>query len=120
LQHFNVSTHPPKIPIIKEVLLLPPLVNWIKYNIDGAAKGNPSIVASGSVFRNSDAELLLCFAVPLGFASSYQAELCAAMTAIEVAHSRHWHNLWLETDSTSVVLAFNISNIYVTWNLINR
>ncbi|GAU37904.1 hypothetical protein TSUD_163410 [Trifolium subterraneum] len=120
LKHFKVSIHPPKIPLLKEVLWQPPLVNWIKCNIDGAAKGNPGIAACGGVFRNSDANFIFCFAEPLGFASSYQAELCAAMTAIEIAHTRNWHNLWLETDSTLVVLAFKNSNTKVAWNLRNR
>jgi ribonuclease HI len=92
----------------------------IKCNIDGAAKGNHGTAASGGVFRNSNAELLLCFAEPLGFASSYHAELCAAITAIEVAHNRNWYNLWLKSDSASVVLAFNTSNTDVAWNLRNR
>jgi ribonuclease HI len=64
--------------------------------------------------------LLLCFAQPLSFASSYQAKLCAAMTAIEVAPSRNWYNLWVETDSALVVLAFNNLNTTVVWNLKNR
>jgi hypothetical protein len=38
---------------------------------------------------NSNGDLFLCFAEPLGFASSYQAKLCAVMTAIEVAQSRN-------------------------------
>ncbi|GAU22346.1 hypothetical protein TSUD_106740 [Trifolium subterraneum] len=120
LKHFKVSIHPPKIPLLKEVLWQAPLVNWIKCNIDGAAKGNPGIAACGGVFRNSDANFIFCFAEPLGFASSYQAELCAAITAIEIAHTRNWHNLWLETDSTLVVLAFKNSNTKVAWNLRNR
>ncbi|GAU13335.1 hypothetical protein TSUD_42890 [Trifolium subterraneum] len=65
LKHFKVSIHPPKTPLMKEVLL-------------------------AASFE------------PLGFASSYQAELCAAMTTIEIAHTRNWHNLWSETDSTLV------------------
>jgi hypothetical protein len=51
--------------------------------------GNSGIADSGVVFRNSDGELLLCFADPLGFASSYQAELSATMTVIEVAHCKN-------------------------------
>ncbi|PNX65865.1 ribonuclease H, partial [Trifolium pratense] len=53
---------------------------------DGAAKGNPGLAGCGGIFRNHVAEMLYCFAEPLGIATSFQAELCAVMTAIEVAH----------------------------------
>jgi ribonuclease HI len=85
----NVSTHHPKTLVIKEILWQSPLANWIKCNINRAAKSNSGIVACGGVFRNFDAELLFCFTQPLSYASSYQAELCAAMTTIEVAHRRN-------------------------------
>jgi ribonuclease HI len=63
----------------------PPLTNWIKCNIDGAAKGNPGIASCGGIIRDHDASLFFCFAEPLGIASSFHAELCGAMRAIEVA-----------------------------------
>jgi hypothetical protein len=87
--HINVSTHHPKTIVIKEIHWQPPLANWIKCNINGASKGNSDIVPCGRVFKNFDVELLFCFTQPLGYASSYQAELCAAMTTIEVAHRRN-------------------------------
>ncbi|CAJ2659028.1 unnamed protein product [Trifolium pratense] len=87
---------------------------------DGAAKENPGLAGCGGIFRNHVAEMLYCFAEPLGIATSFQAELCAVMTAIEVAHKMKWHNLWIESDSALVVLAFHKSNIVVTWNLMNR
>jgi ribonuclease HI len=120
LKHFNVTTHHPRTPVIKEILWQPPLINWVKYNIDGASKGNPGLVGCGGAFRNHDADLLYCFAEPLGIASSFQAELCAAMSTIEVAYKMNWKNIWIETDSTLVVLAFQNSNTVVPWNLRNR
>ncbi|KAK2417490.1 hypothetical protein QL285_039786 [Trifolium repens] len=120
LKHFNVTTHHPRTPVIKEILWQPPLINWVKCNIDGASKGNPGLAGCGGVFRNHDADLLYCFAEPLGIASSFQAELCATMSAIEVAYKMNWNNIWIETDSTLVVLAFQNSNSMVPWYLRNR
>ncbi|CAJ2628350.1 unnamed protein product [Trifolium pratense] len=120
LKHFNVNIHHPKTPVIKEIIWQPPLFNWVKCNIDGASKGNPGLAGCGGIFRNQNADLLYCFAEPLGIASSYQAELCAAMSAIEVAHRMKWHNIWIETDSALVVLAFQNSNSVISWNLRNR
>ncbi|KAK2451794.1 hypothetical protein QL285_010814 [Trifolium repens] len=42
------------------------------------------------------------------------------MSAIEVAYKMNWKNIWIETDSTLVVLAFQNSNTMVPWNLRNR
>ncbi|GAU19469.1 hypothetical protein TSUD_77130 [Trifolium subterraneum] len=72
----------------------PPLINWLKCNIDGAAKGNPGLASCGGIFRNHEADMIYCFAEPLGTASAFQAELCGAMRAIEVAHNRNWKNIW--------------------------
>lgn len=93
LKHFKINIHNPSIPIVKEILWQPPLPNWIKCNIDGASKGNPGLSSCGGIFRNNEADFLMCFAEPLGFSSSFQAELCGALRAIEVAHQMNWSNL---------------------------
>jgi ribonuclease HI len=51
--------------------------------------------------------------------SAFHAELCGVMRAIEIAASKDWSNLWLETDSTLVVQAFNDTSL-VPWRLRNR
>jgi ribonuclease HI len=80
----------------------------------------PGLSSCGGIFRNNDADFLLGFAEPLGFASSYLAELQGALRAIEVAHQMNWKNLWIETDSVLVVLAFKNPNLHVAWSLRNR
>jgi ribonuclease HI len=72
--------------LVKEIMWEAPLINWLKCNIDGAAKGN-GLASCGGVFRNHESDLIYCFAEPLGFASSFQVELYGAMRAIEVAHN---------------------------------
>ncbi|PNX85213.1 ribonuclease H [Trifolium pratense] len=59
------STHRSTPPLIKEVLWQPPLINWIKCNIDGAAKGSLGIASCGGVFRDHTAALYYFFAEPL-------------------------------------------------------
>jgi ribonuclease HI len=120
LKKFNVSIHNPKVSTVKEVVWNPPLLDCVKCNIDGASKGNPGLSSCGGIFRNSSADFLLCFAEPLGFSSSYHAELQGALRAIEVAHQMNWKNLWLETDSELVVLAFKNPDFHVAWALRNR
>jgi len=117
IKKFKVNIHPPRAPQIKEVLWQPPPINWIKGNIDGSA----SIVASacGIVFRNSDADCILCISENLGMVSSFHAEIIGAMRAIETAFHRNWTNLWLESDSMLVVMASSNTDI-VPWPLRNR
>jgi hypothetical protein len=95
LKNFKVNIHHPRAPIIKEVIRSPPPLNWTKCNTDGASNGNPGMSSCGGIFRNQESEFLCCFSEPLGITTSYQAELCGAMKAIEIAHQRNWLNLWL-------------------------
>lgn len=116
---FNVDIHHPRAPIIKEVIWSPPTPSWIKCNIDGASIGNPGNSACGGVFRDDEANFLCCFAEPLGQSNSYLAEISGALRAIEVASQRGWRNLWIETDSSLVVLAFQRDD-KIPWSLRNR
>ncbi|CAJ2628490.1 unnamed protein product [Trifolium pratense] len=117
LKCFNVKLHPPNPLVIKEVIWQPPLEHWVKCNTDGPFNNHKS--SCGDIFRNHKAESLCCFAENIGLKSAFMAELCGAMTAIEIANSRNWNNLWLETDSTLVVMAFKSSEL-VPWELSNR
>jgi ribonuclease HI len=72
------------------------------------------------IFRNNEVDFLLCFAEPFGFTSSYQAKLCGALRAIEVAHQMNGSNLWLESDSALVVQSFKNPDFLGTWSLRNR
>jgi len=108
LKKFKINICPPKAPVIKEVLWCPPPPHWIKGNTDGASTSTSS--TCGVIFRNSDANIMLCLAENLGSVPALYAELMGAMRAIETAFDKGWHNLWLESDSSLVVLAFkNVS-----------
>jgi ribonuclease HI len=72
------------------------------------------------IFRNNAADFIHAYAEPLGIASSFFAEICGAMRAIEVAFHHNWHNLWLETDSSLVVAAFSNPATLISWRIRNR
>ncbi|CAJ2652437.1 unnamed protein product [Trifolium pratense] len=120
LKMFRITIHHPKVPVIKEIYWQPPLLNWIKCNIDGASCGNLGNASCGGIFRNHEADFIYGFAEPLGVASSVFAELCGAMRAIEIAYQKNWRSLWLESDSTIVVSTFNNPSKPVSWALRNR
>ncbi|MCH91676.1 glycerol-3-phosphate dehydrogenase [Trifolium medium] len=117
LKRLNVTIHPPKAPIIKEIWWQPPMDHWVKCNTDGAS--NKTTSSCGGVFKNHNTEFLRGFAENTGLMSAFKAELCGAMRAIEIAHSKNWMNLWLESDSILVVKAFS-SSVLVPWALNNR
>ncbi|GAU51888.1 hypothetical protein TSUD_416730 [Trifolium subterraneum] len=120
LKMFRITIHHPIPPVLKEIIWQPPLLNWFKCNTDGASSSNPVNASCGGVFRDHNADFVYAFAEPLGFASSYFAELCGAMRAIEIAYDKNWLNIWLETDSSLVVAAFKIPTKPVVWPLRNR
>ncbi|GAU51353.1 hypothetical protein TSUD_413010 [Trifolium subterraneum] len=113
----NVNIHPPKLLGTKEIIWLPPLPLWVKCNTDGASTSISS--SCGGIFRNSEADFMCAFADNLGVGSAFNAELIGAMNTIELANSKHWSNLWLETDSVLVVKAFTNPGL-IPWNLSNR
>ena len=117
LKQFHVKVNPPKHHLIKEVLWSPPCFNWVKCNTDGASHGNLGLASCGGIYRNANADFL--GAINLGVTSALNSELIAAMLAIEIAKLKNWRNLWLETDSMLVYLAFKSSKI-VPWSLRNR
>jgi len=90
-----------------------------KCNMDGASHSNLGIVSCGGIYRNANAYFLGAFAINLRVTSALNWELIAAMLAIEIANLKNWRNLWLETDSMLVYLAFKSSKI-VPWSLRNR
>jgi ribonuclease HI len=51
------------------------------------------------LFRDCSGDYIGGFADNLGMASSIFAELMGAIHAIEIAQSKGWNSLWLETDS---------------------
>jgi ribonuclease HI len=117
LKNFKVKVHPPKAPVIKEVIWHPPILNWTKCNIDGAATSTTS--SCGGIFRNHLADFIGCFAERLTLCSAFFAEVSGALRALELASQNNWTNLWIETDSALLVLAFKSSSM-IPWSLRNR
>ena len=117
LKKFNITLHPARAPVIKEVFWNPPLLHWMKCNTDGAATNTSS--ACGGIFKNSSVDFVLCFAENTGPGNAFHADLSGAMRAIEIAYSRNWKHLWLELDLSLVVNAFK-SNTLIPWKLRNR
>ncbi|PRQ16567.1 putative ribonuclease H-like domain-containing protein [Rosa chinensis] len=117
LSSLGVCPKPRKAPKIQRVLWHPPLPPWVKVNTDGLAKGNPGPAACGGVFRDASGVYLGSFCQPLGCNSSFYAELYAVIVSIEVAFTRGWTTLWLESDSISVLASLSSDSFSPPWDL---
>ncbi|XP_058753249.1 uncharacterized protein LOC131626447 [Vicia villosa] len=117
LKLFDIPVHPPRTTLTKEIFWTPPLENWVKVNTDGAANNVSS--ACGGIFRSSTCDFIVGFSENLGLHNAFYAEISGAMRAIEVAQQHQWQHLWLETDLTPVVKAFN-NQASIPWILRNR
>lgn len=54
----------------------------------------------------------------ISYGTSYHAELCGAIRAIEIAYEKNWKHLWLKTDSSLVIKAI-IASTQIPWGLRN-
>ncbi|PON59171.1 hypothetical protein PanWU01x14_160980, partial [Parasponia andersonii] len=62
----SLPYRPKKTPRIISVHWFPPLLGWVKVNVDGSAQGKPGVISLGGVFRKSRGFVLGCFASKIG------------------------------------------------------
>jgi len=94
-------------------------LSFLKSCVFGAVTRNPLKAACGGIFRSSEGFSRGCFAQNLSTDSTFIAEIFGAILAIEIAQSKNWKNIWLETDSLLLVLAFK-NPLSIPWALRNR
>ncbi|GAU35044.1 hypothetical protein TSUD_30100 [Trifolium subterraneum] len=95
---------------------IPPSKSLVAWRLMHDGAFNSVTASCGGVFRNHHADFVVAFAEKVDFQSSFIAELCGVMTAIELANAHNWLNLWIETDSSLAVMAFK-SNSMVPWTI---
>jgi hypothetical protein len=106
LDSFSVSHHSRQIRDMVLVRWKAPSVPWLKVNMDGSVIGNH--VACGGLFRDRLGTFLGAFISNLGNSSVFTAEIHGFILALEYAAHNGWRNLWLESDSTSVLIIFPV------------
>lgn len=90
LKHLDITIIPGKNIHTMEVIWSPPLMEWLKGNIDGAAKGTPSLAACGGILRDSLANHIVSFSSFLGNEDSVFAEFFAIIMALEIAMEKNF------------------------------
>nr|XP_034889198.1 uncharacterized protein LOC118029425 [Populus alba] len=84
----------------------PPMINSLKWNVDGSSLGKPGPSGIGGVLRNHHGHLLGMFSVPFGILDSNIVELRAIVKAIELSASNcllHHQHLIIKSDSVNVI-----------------
>lgn len=96
LKALQINIYPLNAPLIKEVLWQPLSLHWININTDGALIKNLAKASCGGILRDCNVSFLGGFAQNLVTASSFIAEITAAIIAVEIAVSKDWKKLLLE------------------------
>ncbi|KAM7531423.1 hypothetical protein LguiB_034833 [Lonicera macranthoides] len=117
LHNIGIPGQPPICPKIIKVTWAPPHFLWLKVNSDGMALGTPGIAAIGGIFRNNRGFSKGCFCKNIGIQNAFFAELKAFFTAVHLAWSKNWKQIWFELDSLSVVNCMHNPNFSPPWQL---
>jgi hypothetical protein len=117
LSRFRIQPRLPRAPQHRLVLWKSPPIWWYKVNTDGSVMNN--VAACGGIFRDHMANHVASFAQNIVMATVLYAEIMAIILALELAAIHSWSNIWVESDSTAALGAFDNPEL-VPWNLRNR
>jgi ribonuclease HI len=113
---FNIPFKVQRTTPTLEVVWQPPSAGVTKFNCDGSSTGSHPCGSIGVVIRDSHATFLGAISSNIGHATPLEAEFCACMIAMEKAKAMNLNHIHLETDSMSVVKAFNTAG-GVPWQM---
>ncbi|CAI8600680.1 unnamed protein product [Vicia faba] len=85
IKAFTVTIHPLRVFNIKKVIWVPPLLNWIKCNVDRACIQNPPFSCSGGIFRDGKDLYILAYVEPICSYNSMVCEFCTTICCIEIS-----------------------------------
>ncbi|XP_057775029.1 uncharacterized protein LOC130994010 [Salvia miltiorrhiza] len=120
LRRLGVAGNPRPAPVNIDVGWSLPSPSWLKANIDGSIRGNPTVMHAGGVVRNAFNSVVACFHFSAGAGFAFEAELFTFIIILERAAVHQWYNLWIESDSTYVVNVFNNREVPVPWRFRSR
>jgi len=75
----------------------------LKFNIDGASKGNPRVVGYGGVIRDLQGYIKIIFHNHLGKATNNMAELMTLKQCLEILIESNLHNAIIEANSKLII-----------------
>jgi len=103
----------------------PPLEGYLKYNIDGASKGNSGIAGYGGVLRNAEGSIVFIFHCHLGTATNNMAELMAMEQCLDLLKQNNCLNVMIEANLELIINSVQkihngtvLDKVSKHWNLI--
>ena len=82
---------------------IPPPSGLLKFNVDGASKGNPGSSGVGGVLRDEFGEVRGFFSKSVGVVWAFEAEVIAIRTALFFCKHHKVNNILVESDSSLAV-----------------
>ena len=77
--------------------------DFMKFNIDGASKGNPGMAGYGGVIRDEKGCIKVIFHSQLGNSTNNMAELMALEECLEILIELNLHNTIIEADFDLII-----------------
>ncbi|KAF9597010.1 hypothetical protein IFM89_014724 [Coptis chinensis] len=111
LNAWNLKPMLPKAPRIRSCWWTPLPIGTIKINRDGSSLGNPRNASLGASYRTSAGDFLLVIWRKIGVNTNYLAKVLAILESIEIAIRHEWKKIWVESDSSAVVVAFGLGDL---------
>jgi len=81
----------------------PPQDGYLKFNIDGAAKGNQGLAGYGGILRDAKGSIIYIFHWHLGTATNNMAELMVLEQCLDILSQDNCCNVIVEADSELVI-----------------
>lgn len=80
-----------------------PSLIYLKYNIDGASKGNPRKTGYGGVLRDAEGGIIFIFHCHLGTATNNMAELMALEQCLDFLSQDNYFNVMIEAEFELII-----------------
>lgn len=110
LKKLELKVHPPQGPMqinknisAEKASWQPPSHGFLKFNIDGASKGNLVEAGYGGVMRDEEGKIQIIFHSYLGKATNNMAELMQMELCLEILLKYNIHNVIIEANSELVI-----------------
>lgn len=85
----------------------PPKEGWVKYNLDGCSKGNPSLARERGVIRNDQGKIIEGYPKNIGFCSNNVAEVMAIWCGLKRMKDLGFIKFFIEGDSKLIIYYLN-------------
>lgn len=93
-----------------------PTPGWLKLNLNGASKGNPSKAGFGAILRDDSGKMIIAIMGLMGIATNNKAEICALNNGLEMCVNKEVSNILIEGNSQVVLNGVMRSN-FISWKL---